>query len=133
MKKWICTVLAVLMLPVFSTTAFASGHGHTGKHSRTAVQECVRESTCVNGKGCVRDETCVSNGVCFSSCAYTDKNGDNICDNCGKCSHYQDENEDGTCDHQMNCANRKKEVSVKATGKVGRRNSSHGGRHRNHH
>jgi len=120
MKKMICVMLAVLMLlPVFATTAVASGHGH-GHHS-----SCVQ----VNNQNCVNDKTCVYNETCVYSCDYTDENGDNICDSCGKCSHHRDDNRDGTCDHQAECANRKNAVC----NNTGKRSGYHGRKHRNHH
>lgn len=136
MKKWICTMLAVLMLPVFATTAFAHGHGN---HAQSAGQHCVSSNVCV------------TNGTCVNSCQYTDENGDDICDNCnnrcadcgevkdentdgicdncGKCSHYKDENRDGICDHQADCESRAKA----ACKTVSHKSSHHGGKHRNHH
>ena len=141
MKRWICSILAVMMLlPVLASTAFAHGHGHSSHHTSTH---------CTTYKVSKKKDTCKKNDTCLDSCKYADVDGDNICDNCknkcaecgetkdenadgicdqcGKCSHFLDEDGDGVCDHQEDCANRKEKP--KTAGKA----VCHTGKHNHHH
>lgn len=140
MKRVLCVLLALLMLPSLATTAFASGHGRG--HGRHAGRNCV---TCPSREASAAAETCAdhcryadenSDGICDNcrnqcpGCGETgDENEDGICDSCGTCSHYADENQDGLCDHQADCENRKQAVEQTPV----RRNCHSGRKHRNHH
>jgi len=149
MKKMMCIILAVLiLLPVFSVTAFASCHGGhgNGRHGHSGYGKSFHYDN-GNQKAHKNNAQQAHNGVCAGKCDYIDENGDNICDNCknqcaqcgetkdensdgicdncGKCSHYADENKDDFCDHQTECASRKKAACKSANKK-----SSHpGGNH----
>lgn len=145
MRKWICRTLAVLMLlPVFATTAIASGHGHGGGHGHCAVRKHVSST-------CVKNEDCEIKYTCSDSCTYADEdhdnvcdncenqcagcgeakdgNGDGICDGCGKCSHYRDDDTNGVCDHQEVCAERKQSAAANTRVSTCKRSSRHGKHH----
>lgn len=138
MKRVLCAFLALLMLPVLATTAFASGHG--SGHGRRTHQNCAAvRQTAAAAETC--EDSCRyadenGDGICdncrnqCAGCGETgDENGDGICDSCGTCSHYADENQDGLCDHQADCATRKKAAEQTPV----RRKCHSGRKHRNHH
>ena len=85
MKKILTVALAVVMLGVGASAALAAGQG------------CGRGLSGVH-----------HNGLCnqlHANCAYTDANGDGVCDNCGTglghCANganFVDANGDGVCD-----------------------------------
>ena len=86
MKKILTVALAVVMLGVGASAALAAGQG------------CGRGLSGVH-----------HNGLCsqlHANCAYTDANGDGVCDNCGtglghhgNGVNYVDANGDGVCDN----------------------------------
>ena len=86
MKKILTVAMAVVMLGVGASAALAAGQG------------CGRGLSGVH-----------HNGLCnqlHANCAYTDANGDGVCDNCGTglghCANganFVDANGDGVCDN----------------------------------
>ncbi len=75
MKKILTVAMAVVMLGVGASAALAAGQG------------CGRDLSGVH-----------HNGLCnqlHANCAYTDANGDGVCDNCGTGAQMQNGHHDG--------------------------------------
>jgi len=134
MKKWICVMLAViLLLTVFTTTVFASGHSHGNGNRKDGIQDsirnCVSKDVCLNKDICIQNQNCSNYGICVNGCDFVDDNGDTFCDHCGQRSHHWDDDKDGICDNREDC-----DIFQKAADSNGGKKAGHHGRkYKNHH